>query len=141
MGRTPRQRFAAVKIQPPCAADHDPPKFDFGEKVPMGLFADNPSHPPILPPPPDPGETKQAVFPAVVLTGFHRVDLNVLFVQRKAPAFRLAGRETYWSASGSYFLFHSESTGTWAADKAKYFDEIKAGRSGRLVHSPKGYDI
>eukprot|EP00435_Cladocopium_sp_Y103_P046522 s91_g13.t1 len=78
---------------------------------------------------------------AVKLGGFQNDWLNVLFVERLAPQFRVNQRETYWPASGAYFIFRSLGTNTWGIAKAKRFQAVKEARSNGVAHSPEGYEL
>lgn len=78
---------------------------------------------------------------AVKLGGFQNDWLNVLFVERLAPQFRVNQRETYWPASGAYFIYRSLSTNTWGIAKAKRFQAVKEARSNGVAHSPEGYEL
>jgi len=78
---------------------------------------------------------------AVKLGGFQNDWLNVLFVERQAPQFRVNQRETYWPASGAYFIYRSVSTNTWGIAKAKRFQAVKEARSNGVAHSPEGYEL
>jgi len=53
----------------------------------------------------------------------------------------ISDRETYWSSSGDYFLYRSESTNTWGAAKAKRFRQIRQGQNNGIAHSPEGFEI
>eukprot|EP00933_Yihiella_yeosuensis_P074046 TRINITY_DN82880_c0_g1_i1.p1 TRINITY_DN82880_c0_g1~~TRINITY_DN82880_c0_g1_i1.p1 ORF type:complete len:542 (-),score=95.85 TRINITY_DN82880_c0_g1_i1:172-1797(-) len=77
----------------------------------------------------------------VVLSGFKNSGINKLFVERPAAKFKVNGRESYWAASNEYFLYKSINTGTWGVGKAKRFEQIKAGKSNGLAHSPEGFEI
>ncbi|CAJ1367317.1 unnamed protein product [Effrenium voratum] len=78
---------------------------------------------------------------AVKLGGFQNDGLNALYVERPSEAFRVNDRETYWPASGYYFIYRSRSTSTWGIGKAKRFDAIKEGKSNGVAHSPEGYEL
>eukprot|EP00930_Biecheleria_cincta_P042147 TRINITY_DN2899_c0_g1_i1.p1 TRINITY_DN2899_c0_g1~~TRINITY_DN2899_c0_g1_i1.p1 ORF type:complete len:508 (+),score=62.50 TRINITY_DN2899_c0_g1_i1:90-1613(+) len=77
----------------------------------------------------------------VKLGGFKKEEMNVLFVEKNDPRLLVNDRETYWPASGRYFIYKSASTDTWGVGKATRFNAIKAGKSNGRAHSPKGYEL
>lgn len=158
----PRARFSADKVAPPGAAVHEAPYFadkemEFlekdlesgrrqpnlqlhlsGESLTSLPFPGSPAN--TLPGSPDSaGAWRQ--LRAVKLGGFNNDFLNVLFVERPSPNFRVNGRETYWPASGQYFIYRSASTNTWGIAKAKRFQAIKESKSNGVAHSPEGYEL
>ncbi|CAE7644919.1 SKI2 [Symbiodinium pilosum] len=80
-------------------------------------------------------------FKAVKLGGFQNPHLNVLFVERPAREFQVNERETYWPASGYYFIYRSRSTNTWGIAKAKRFEAVKESKSNGVAHSPEGFEL
>merc|ERR1711972_254671 len=84
---------------------------------------------------------RKVVFRGVKLTGFRNSGLNELFVENADDEFMINGRETYWSSSGDYFLYRSESTNTWGAAKAKRFKQVRDGSSNGVAHSPENFEI
>lgn len=159
----PKQRFAASQVQVPGAATHEPPLFS--DKVDqygcIPALAQAPPHPEPVQQKPKPGlefqhvETTRSTQPlgtppssecpsvlrGVKLTGFHCIELNVLFVENPEPAFVVNGRETYWSSVSDYFLYHSSTTNTWGAAKVKWFQQVQSGQNNSVARSPKGYEI
>jgi hypothetical protein len=77
----------------------------------------------------------------VKLGGFKNDEMNALFVEKNDPRLLVNDRETYWPASGKYFIYRSVSTNTWGVGKATRFNAIKAGKSNGRAHSPKGYEL
>lgn len=77
----------------------------------------------------------------VKLGGFKNDEMNTLFVEKNDPRLLVNNRETYWPASGRYFIYRSASTNTWGVGKATRFNAIKAGKSNGRAHSPKGYEL
>lgn len=77
----------------------------------------------------------------VKLGGFKNNEMNTLFVEKNDPRLLVNDRETYWPASGKYFIYRSVSTNTWGVGKATRFNAIKAGKSNGRAHSPKGYEL
>jgi len=86
------------------------------------------------------GSTRQQ-FQAVKLGGFQNPQLNALFVERNSPEFRVNGRETYWPASGQYFIYRSAGTNTWGIAKARRFQAVKDAKSNGVAHSPSGFEL
>lgn len=77
----------------------------------------------------------------VKLAGFKNTDMNTLFVEKNDPRLLVNERETYWPASGKFFIYRSASTNTWGVGKATRFLAIKSGKSNGRAHSPKGFEL
>lgn len=77
----------------------------------------------------------------VKLAGFKNPDMNSLFVEKNDPRLMVNERETYWPASGKFFIYRSVSTNTWGVGKATRFLAIKDGKSNGRAHSPKGFEL
>jgi len=78
---------------------------------------------------------------AIKLSGFHNSALNDVFVENHDPEYMVNGRETYWSYTGDFFLYRSESTNTWGAAKAKRLVQVREGKGNGVAHSPEGFEI
>jgi len=154
-----RQRFAALPVMLPGAAAHEPPSFACTD-APMrpstpkssvasrglhGRFASAPVGMPGAsahePPEFKADGDKVQPFRAVVIAGFQSAELNVMYVERPDPTFRIGDRETYWSVTQKHFIFYCLRTGTWAIEKAKRFQKVVDGKASGIVHSPQGLEI
>ena len=70
-------------------------------------------------------------FPGQV-NGYDTGAVNGLYVERRAPAFEVGGRETYWRQSGENFLFYSNTSSFvgWLVADAGTFANCSAGAGG-----------
>lgn len=121
----------------PGAATHEAPSFQERQAAgrPQRLGSRSPSPERRSPSP------ERRSLPAVVLQGFKTPGVDGLYVGSPQLLCAINGRETYWSTSGEYFLYHAASTNTWGVAKAKRFSRIRAGQSHGVAHSPTTFDL
>eukprot|EP00441_Pelagodinium_beii_P027267 CAMPEP_0197664568 /NCGR_PEP_ID=MMETSP1338-20131121/58718_1 /TAXON_ID=43686 ORGANISM="Pelagodinium beii, Strain RCC1491" /NCGR_SAMPLE_ID=MMETSP1338 /ASSEMBLY_ACC=CAM_ASM_000754 /LENGTH=646 /DNA_ID=CAMNT_0043243243 /DNA_START=54 /DNA_END=1991 /DNA_ORIENTATION=+ len=145
-----RSRFAAEQVSLPGAAYQEAPQFqdrgldeELGEPLNQKQQTRERNQPASSAGGTSPtrGGHGTSYLRGIKLGGFANEGLNALFVEKPAPALAVNGRETYWPASGDYFIYRSASTNTWGVGKAKRFQQIKDGKSNGLAHSPEGYEI
>jgi hypothetical protein len=143
-----RPKFAAVEVLRPTAAAHDAPVFmsDCGVNATEDCATDHgleravPQESPSSTSPPAPSQDLGSVR-CVKMARFKRGELNGMYVEHNVEGQVLGGRETYWSQAMKYFIYYSVVTNTWAIEKTKRFQSIKAQGQGGIVHSPIGFDL
>lgn len=76
------------------------------------------------------------------LTGFSRSALNVDYVERTGEAYRVGGRETYWSRTGGYFVYLCSQKNEWRVSQGmEYLRLIRAGVCYAWAASPAESDV
>jgi len=83
-----------------------------------------------------------AVPQTLTLAGFAKEDMNVQYLERRQPEFTVAGRETYWSFGGRYFLYWSKKESRWKGARSADLLDIQGGRSiASFIGSRVGSDL
>jgi hypothetical protein len=63
----------------------------------------------------------------ITLGGFKMTDLNEEYLEGPGEPFRMQGRETYWQASGKYFIFFCRRFSKWRIAAISAFGQNKDG--------------
>merc|ERR1719444_117576 len=78
----------------------------------------------------------------VTLGGFEKADLNEEYLEGPTEAFKMQGRETYWQASGEYFLYYCRRFDKWRIAAISAFGRNMEGQCFAFVSDAlKGRDI
>jgi hypothetical protein len=78
---------------------------------------------------------------ALNLSGFDNTALNVQYVERRQPNFRVNNHETFWSRDCEFFIFWCKKESRWKVALANDLDYNRKGGSKALAAAPAGYDL
>merc|ERR1719313_244002 len=69
----------------------------------------------------------------VTLGGFKIKDLNEEYLEGPGEAFNMQGRETYWQASGKYFMYYCQRFDKWRIAEISAFSKNMDGQCFAFV--------
>jgi len=69
----------------------------------------------------------------VTLSGFKMASINEEYLEGPTDEFKMQGRETYWQASGKYFMFYCERFAKWRIAEISAFSKNMGGNCFAFV--------